>query len=93
MGAEKKPAITPETRVGELLDAYPQLEEALIRMAPAFAKPKNPLLRRTVARAGNCLLLAPINADAATAGSAPAGGYLTPRTNFWALFPVSTSPV
>ena len=42
--------ITPETRVGALLDAYPQLESKLVAMAPAFAKLRNPVLRRTVAK-------------------------------------------
>jgi hypothetical protein len=42
--------ITPATRVGELLEAYPQLEEELIRLAPAFQALRNPILRRTVAR-------------------------------------------
>ena len=42
--------ITPKTKVGELLDAYPQLEGLLIEMSPAFAKLKNPVLRKTVAR-------------------------------------------
>jgi hypothetical protein len=42
--------ITPQTRVGELLDAYPQLEEVLIRQAPAFKALRHPILRRTVAK-------------------------------------------
>lgn len=42
--------IHPETRVGALLDAYPGIEEALIRWVPAFAKLRNPILRRTVAK-------------------------------------------
>lgn len=42
--------ITPRTRVGEFLDAYPELEERLVQLAPAFKKLKNPVLRRTVAR-------------------------------------------
>jgi hypothetical protein len=42
--------ILPETRVGALLEAYPALEEVLIAMAPAFAKLRNPVLRRTVAK-------------------------------------------
>jgi len=42
--------ITPETRVAQLLDAYPQLEDLLVRQAPAFKRLKNPILRRTVAR-------------------------------------------
>ncbi len=42
--------ISPKTKVGELLDAYPQLEGVLIDLSPAFAKLKNPILRKTVAR-------------------------------------------
>ena len=42
--------ITPATRVAELLEAYPELEETLIGLAPAFKRLRNPVLRRTVAR-------------------------------------------
>lgn len=42
--------ISPKTKVGELLDAYPHLESVLIEMSPAFEKLKNPILRKTVAR-------------------------------------------
>ena len=42
--------ITPETRVADLLEAYPTLETVLISIAPAFAKLRNPILRRTVAK-------------------------------------------
>ncbi len=42
--------ITPETKVGALLDNYPQLEELLIKLAPPFAKLRNPILRKTVAK-------------------------------------------
>ncbi len=42
--------IKPETKVAALLDAYPELEDVLIKMAPPFKKLKNPLLRRSVAR-------------------------------------------
>lgn len=42
--------ITPDTKVGELLAAYPGVEEHLIAWAPAFAKLRNPILRRTVAK-------------------------------------------
>ena len=42
--------ITPQTKVAELLEAYPELEDVLIGMAPAFQKLKNPVLRRTVAK-------------------------------------------
>ncbi len=42
--------ILPSTRVGVLLDHYPQLEDILIALAPPFRKLKNPLLRKGVAR-------------------------------------------
>ena len=42
--------IAPKTKVAELIDAYPQLEQVLIDAVPAFEKLKNPLLRKTVAR-------------------------------------------
>ena len=42
--------ITPETKVAQLLDSYPELEEELINAAPAFSKLRNPVLRRTIAR-------------------------------------------
>jgi len=42
--------ITPATKVAELLEAYPELEETLIAQAPAFKRLRNPVLRRTVAR-------------------------------------------
>ena len=43
-------AIGPETTVGALLEAYPELESVLVEMAPAFAKLRNPVVRRTVAK-------------------------------------------
>jgi len=42
--------ITPKTKVLQLIEAYPQLEEVLVKYAPAFKKLKNPALRKTVAR-------------------------------------------
>lgn len=42
--------INPSTNVNDLLDAYPELEETLINIAPPFKKLKNPLLRKSVAR-------------------------------------------
>ena len=42
--------ITPSTKVSELLDAYPELEETLIGIAPPFKKLKNPFLRKSVAK-------------------------------------------
>lgn len=42
--------ITPKTKVLELIETYPQLEDILIEYAPAFKKLKNPILRKTVAK-------------------------------------------
>jgi len=42
--------ITPETKVGDLLKNFPDLEQTLIDLAPIFKKLRNPVLRRTVAR-------------------------------------------
>jgi hypothetical protein len=49
MTADRLP-ITPQTKVGELLEAYPELENVIMGVAPAFKKLQSPLLRRTVAR-------------------------------------------
>ena len=43
-------SITPDTKIAELLDAYPQLEEVLVQQSPHFTALKNPVLRRTVAK-------------------------------------------
>lgn len=42
--------ITPATKVAELLDCYPELEEIMLSFSGAFAKLKNPVLRKTVAK-------------------------------------------
>lgn len=42
--------ITPELKISELLDNYPELEDKLIGIAPAFKKLKNPVLRKTLAK-------------------------------------------
>lgn len=47
---ENELIITPKTKVLQLIEAYPQLEEVLIGYVPAFVKLKNPILRKTVAR-------------------------------------------
>ena len=49
----EKLIITPKTRIYDLLEAYPQLEDTLISMAPDFRKLKNPVLRNTIARITN----------------------------------------
>lgn len=42
--------ITPKTKIFDLLEAYPQLEDVLIAVAPPFKKLKNPVLRKTITR-------------------------------------------
>lgn len=42
--------ITPATKVADLIESWPELEEVLIAQTPAFRRLKNPVLRRTVAR-------------------------------------------
>ena len=46
----EKLIITPKTKVLQLIETYPELEETLIEIVPAFKKLKNPILRRTVAK-------------------------------------------
>lgn len=50
MPENQKLIITPRTRVGELLDFYPELEPMLLELSPAFKKLKNPVLRKTVGK-------------------------------------------
>ena len=49
----EKLIITPKTRIFELLQAYPELEDLLISLAPEFKKLKNPVIRNTVAKVAN----------------------------------------
>jgi len=42
--------ISPKTKVLQLIESYPQLEDILIHHVPAFKKLKNPILRKTVAK-------------------------------------------
>jgi hypothetical protein len=45
-----RPPITKDMRVAVLLRDYPEVEEVLIGLAPAFKKLRNPVLRKSVAR-------------------------------------------
>ena len=49
----EKLIITPKTKIYDLLEAYPQLEEILISSAPEFKKLQNPILRKTITRITN----------------------------------------
>jgi len=53
-------SINPDTKVGALLDNYPELEAVLIQMAPAFEKLRNPILRKTVAKVASLRQIAQV---------------------------------
>ena len=42
--------ITPQAKIMQVINAYPQLEDVLISYVPAFKKLENPVLRNTVAK-------------------------------------------
>lgn len=42
--------ITPDSKIGEILYVYPELEDVLIKLVPSFGKLKNPILRKTIGR-------------------------------------------
>ncbi|HOU54712.1 MAG TPA: DUF1858 domain-containing protein [Myxococcota bacterium] len=45
-----RPDITPDLKVGDLLQHYPELEQTLVGLSPEFRRLSNPVLRRTVAK-------------------------------------------
>ena len=47
---EDRLPITLQMKVAELLNDYPEIEDILLSLSPAFAKLRNPVLRKTVAR-------------------------------------------
>jgi hypothetical protein len=49
----EKLIITPKTRIFDLLQSYPELEELLISLSPEFKKLRNPVIRNTVAKVAN----------------------------------------
>jgi len=42
--------ISPRTKIGEILSAYPELEKILIDLSPSFKSLKNPALRKTIGK-------------------------------------------
>lgn len=42
--------ITPHTKVMDLIEKYPEIEDFLISIVPTFEKLKNPLLRKTIGK-------------------------------------------
>lgn len=49
----EKLIITPKTKIFDLLETYPELEDLLIQLAPQFKKLKNPVLRKTITKITN----------------------------------------
>ena len=49
----EKLIITPKTKIYDLLESYPELEDVLIGAAPEFKKLRNPVLRKTITRITN----------------------------------------
>ncbi|MFW5758875.1 MAG: DUF1858 domain-containing protein [Bacteroidota bacterium] len=45
-----KLVISPKTKISQLLEEYPHLENILIGYVPAFEKLKNPVLRKTIGK-------------------------------------------
>jgi len=66
--------ITPRTKVLQLIESYPQLEEVLISYVPAFQKLRNPILRKTIARIATLQ-------QAAAAGNVPVGDLINRLRN------------
>ena len=82
-----KSDITPDTKVADLLNEFPQLEELLGHFSPAFAALKNPVLRKTVAKVtslqqaakvGGVSIVEMINALREKAGQLPLGDSFCP---------------
>ena len=46
----EKLIITPKSKIFDILEAYPELEDVLVSYVPEFEKIKNPVLRRTVGK-------------------------------------------
>ncbi len=52
--------ISPETKIGALLDRFPQLETVLMEMAPQFKQLRSPILRKTIAKVASLSQVAAI---------------------------------
>lgn len=65
--------INLQTKISDLLEAYPALEETLLELSPVFSKLRNPVLRRTIGK------VATIQQAAKMAEISPAGMVLILR--------------
>lgn len=82
--------ITPDTKVAELLNEFPQLEDILKQYSPAFAALKNPVLRKTVAKVtslqqaakvGGVNIVEMVDALRKEAGQPPLGDSFCPESD------------
>src|SRR5512133_948446 len=48
--ADRTATITPDSKIGDLLQRWPELEDVLVDLSPHFKALANPVLRRTVAK-------------------------------------------
>ena len=72
--------ITPKSKIAEVIEAYPELKDKIIELAPPFKKLQNPFLLKTIARAtslsqaakvGNIDLMQFVNTLRKSVGQAP----------------------
>ncbi len=47
---DRAETITPDSKIGDLLRRWPELEDVLVELSPHFRALRNPVLRRTVAK-------------------------------------------
>ena len=88
--------ISPQTKVSQLLNAYPGLEDVLIAQAPIFAKLRNPVLRRTVARVATlekAAAMAGIPVSSLVSALRKAAGHENPADYGAALMPPPRAPL
>ena len=96
-----RPQITSDTRVAALLRDFPETEELLIAMSPAFKKLRNPVLRRSVARVatlgqaaavGRLPAAELVNELRVAVGQDPLGGDVEDETEYFGVQPDWFSP-
>jgi hypothetical protein len=60
--ADKEVEITSQTKVTELLEQFPEVEETFIAKAPPFKKLRHSVLRRSVAKVASLRQVASVGA-------------------------------
>jgi hypothetical protein len=57
----RKPDITPDTNIGVILDAYPDIVPYLIDLSPALARLRNPVMRASIGGVANLRQIAELS--------------------------------